>query len=1048
MKRQQMLSNSSGMAKQMTTETVSKFVPSAAMKESKADNSNRSATQKTALNSKLPKSPLSKTFLSKSHENLSSHQRKKKLSMYADRPKSSLGLTLDELFPKKSSSNKENVQHPTKQGLLKQKPMKASTPIRKATSTQDIDKTGGVPVVFKAPSSQNSAMKRVSSMHNVSKDNQTRKRTSAPADVMAYNAELLAKFEEEKKILEARISEQIQIAEGRKADIEKYKYEIKRLKEQLPSDNLKEEISFLRNENKDLKEKLVELGYPVDQHITDSEKLSQLMKSYVLTNSSSNNIDTTCEAQMRTSASCDSLSTDGARGQAMCMASSLQGMKRASSVTVSEPGMCLGDVCGTPEHPSMLSEYGGNWDKGSNKSLDALSEISVACLTERILQMEETHYSTNEELQATLQELGDLQDAVNQLQEENERLADERSVLLESLCAQTEKLEHCRTQIEQLKRLLISGDLPNKSERDQHLLELLKGAQDEREEFFRKELEYANALHRAEVDSRESIKSIDNFRDKIQLLEDKLSTMKSERESLEKQVSELREQLDKEQVEVNHFKTLLENEKSKVQELEHYCKAAEKSDVEELLHNTRQEKDKLEEKLANTQEVLAHSQNEISRLRESLQSREEEIRVSKNNAKSQMSDMEYRIELAEKERYDAQKVVDHHREHIEQLEQDCDRYLEEKRELACRISELQEEVKASAQFKQALEKELLELRGRYEEDTEEWTQFQKDLQVAVVIANNLRIETEEEMEKIKTEYILLEEKCIKYESEIEKLKIELDGLKIQERASTFNAPKSSILSSAELKGKVLSSVDKELVQLHEGRHNKTQPLSVKSLIRSIEEQVKSGCSSIHSSSCSGSRRNSDSADGGLREFHELMKSPSSPVLESQSLCSPDAPLKSVLKKPAEKPSPLQRLSLSSVSYEGPTSPETPKSAPPLRNESSSSLSSILSSRTPSRRSSGISIETPGDRKETAAKDPLAELAKKMKGSKRNALLKWCQQKTVSYHGVDITNFSSSWNDGLAFCALLHSYLPDKIPFAELNSDDKAKKKLCCCIHCS
>jgi len=39
-------------------------------------------------------------------------------------------------------------------------------------------------------------------------------------------------------------------------------------------------------------------------------------------------------------------------------------------------------------------------------------------------------------------------------------------------------------------------------------------------------------------------------------------------------------------------------------------------------------------------------------------------------------------------------------------------------------------------------------------------------------------------------------------------------------------------------------------------------------------------------------------------------------------------------------------------------------------------------------------------------------------------------------GIDITNFSSSWNDGLAFCALLHTYLPDLIPYKELNSNDK------------
>lgn len=70
-------------------------------------------------------------------------------------------------------------------------------------------------------------------------------------------------------------------------------------------------------------------------------------------------------------------------------------------------------------------------------------------------------------------------------------------------------------------------------------------------------------------------------------------------------------------------------------------------------------------------------------------------------------------------------------------------------------------------------------------------------------------------------------------------------------------------------------------------------------------------------------------------------------------------------------------------------------------------------------------------------DPLAELVTGG-GSKRNALLKWCQNKTAGYSNIDITNFSSSWNDGLAFCALIHTYLPDKIPFDKLDSKDKRR----------
>lgn len=45
--------------------------------------------------------------------------------------------------------------------------------------------------------------------------------------------------------------------------------------------------------------------------------------------------------------------------------------------------------------------------------------------------------------------------------------------------------------------------------------------------------------------------------------------------------------------------------------------------------------------------------------------------------------------------------------------------------------------------------------------------------------------------------------------------------------------------------------------------------------------------------------------------------------------------------------------------------------------------------------------------------------------------------------IDITNFSSSWNDGLAFCAVLHTYLPAHIPYQELNSQDKVRHSKSC-----
>ncbi|XP_022178558.1 cytospin-A-like isoform X3 [Myzus persicae] len=565
-----------------------------------------------------------------------------------------------------------------------------------------------------------------------------------------------------------------------------------------------------------------------------------------------------------------------------------------------------------------------DWDKNSS----SVSEVSLACLQDRIIQMEETHYSTNEELQATLQELADLQSQLYDLQHDNERLGKEKGVLLESLCQQTEKLEDARTKVDALQGLfLVPGSNPPSSvtEREEKLVELLKSGQAEREAWLTKQEGLISDANESRRTLDNETKKANQLLERVRFLESTVDSKSAEVKQFDEQLAFAKEEISSKNIEINRNLKLLDNARAKIEELEAARdKLGDKSELDELLNHARREKDNLESQLASMQERVQRAFCEIDRLKEQLANSNEQYTVASNNAKSALIDLQWQRDKWHEEVASLTSELKSAKEAESEAQSLCQKYVEEKRQLADVLSETQ---MCLANVRKALEEEKSEMRS----ERKEWHQFKEDLLTTVRVANDYKEIVEKDMEQIITENKRLREKVKTLEAQLDKLKPEFT------RSN----------STSSLNG---------LVGQNENEHSNKLP-----------------------------------RDGEFK----------APLREQNCLLADNNTMSA-----CEETDPIKKC----------------------QNDDYRSNGSILSS---SRNIDtfarlGGTIETPERR------DPLQALVKNG-GSKRNALLKWCQNRTIGYPNIDITNFSSSWNDGLALCALLHTYLPDQIPYSELTT---------------
>lgn len=236
-------------------------------------------------------------------------------------------------------------------------------------------------------------------------------------------------------------------------------------------------------------------------------------------------------------------------------------------------------------------------------SSGAVKNLSVESLTDRIQKMEESHHSTAEELQATLQELADQQQVVQELTAENERLAEEKGLLQTSLLQQRERVELLAQQNESLLQRLREQAQSNEAEAsrasrvadlEQHLAEQVESSRFEREKLVDIQQQLTGSLRALEMENQEAQIAVKSLKEEVELLQGQLESEKIAKDEAVRKTGEQRLATEALRAEGASLKVQVEVERQKIAELKAVQSASDNTELESLLKAAHEDRDKLE----------------------------------------------------------------------------------------------------------------------------------------------------------------------------------------------------------------------------------------------------------------------------------------------------------------------------------------------------------------------------------------------------------------------------------------------------------------------
>ncbi|NXJ95412.1 CYTSB protein, partial [Corythaixoides concolor] len=946
----------------------------------------------------------------------------------------------------------------------------AESRLKPSTGTVSAAKRTGIPAPREISSSVSRERAVLRGQANTKKTQPSPTSSGTPTPTKHVRPTSKSKQENEtgdKAVLESQVKELLAEAKTKDSEITKLRCELKKCKEKgslntegmgASNQNLETVspvdidplIRTLQEKNRTFQKELASLG---EENRVLKEKLLYLENSPISDTTTSSGGDSSLPTPTTQESSFGSPSKNVSRGEMdehrqHASGGALRNSGSSSSdVTKASLSPDVSDFEHIADVPSRPTSSNSNHFKGSKcsttgSSPNNISDLSVASLTERIQKMEENHHSTAEELQATLQELSDQQQMVQELTAENEKLAEEKALLETSFHQHRDRAEQLSKENEKLVTLLQERSKNEESraqegkvlELEQKCAEVLEKAQFEREKLLNIQQQLTSSLRSLEREHQDAQQVIKSLREENEKLLKLLEAEQQSNSTVTKTLEDCKIALEGLKIENGSLKTQLESEKQKAAEINAMGCSTDNSEVQEMLKVAHAEKDQLEasctelkqellkanSELKHIQGLLSKAENECGQLKEMCDQQAEQLSRTSQKLQEKTSENEADIKNLKETIFELEDQVEQHRAiklHNNQL-----------------ISDLETKAMKLEEQKQDTERQLKALTKQMKEDTEEWRRFQADLQTAVVVANDIKCEAQQELRVVKRKLQEEEEKSAR-------LQKELDEVKGSNRL-TCNLCLHFLLPLILIWFLLCRLTSEEAESLEADTTNRWQGVCISRASPTPSESAATVKSLIKSFDlgCSGST-------GQNITVHKVPRSPLSGIPVRTAPAAAVSPMQrhSVYNnaKPASK-GVARHTDLSDLPLADLLKGRNEELKPDHYLRKSPSLESL--SKPPMAFSSRMLASTPSSLKPQSKlsverKDPLAALAREYGGSKRNALLKWCQKKTEGYQNIDITNFSSSWSDGLAFCALLHTYLPAHIPYQELNSQDKKRNLL-------